>query len=104
MAACAGRRRSGSSAWTDDLYVRSFRGHDGRWFNAAQQSHQGAINAGGVRKQVQFVEATDPQTQDAIDQAYRSKYGRYGARYLDPMVAASARATTLQLVADGDEA
>lgn len=35
--------------------------------------------------------------EDAIDTAYRSKYGRYGPRYLDPMLAPGARATTVRL-------
>lgn len=36
---------------------------------------------------------------DAIDQAYRAKYARYGSSYVDPMVSPDARAATLQLVA-----
>lgn len=82
----------------DDLYVRSYRGQDGRWFRTAQQSHEGEINAGGISKRVRFVESDNAQTADAIDQAYRSKYERYGARYVEPMVASNARAATLQLV------
>lgn len=80
----------------DDLFVRSYRGQDGRWFRAAQQSHEGEINAGGIRKRVRFVETDNAQT--AIDDAYRTKYQRYGARYVEPMVAPDARAATLQLV------
>ena len=34
---------------------------------------------------------------DAVDDAHREKYGRY-PRYVEPMVAAAARATTLRLV------
>lgn len=34
---------------------------------------------------------------DAIDGAYRSKYGRYSS-YLPPMLAPQARATTLKLI------
>jgi hypothetical protein len=35
---------------------------------------------------------------DQIDAAYRTKYRRYGARYIDPMVAPEARAATIKLV------
>jgi hypothetical protein len=35
---------------------------------------------------------------DALDAEYRSKYGRYGARYVDPMVSAEARAATIKLI------
>ena len=51
---------------------------------------------------MRFVESDDAQTGDAIDEAYRSKYRRYGARYVDPMLASEARAATLQLVPVGD--
>jgi hypothetical protein len=82
----------------DDLYVRSYRGRGGSWFRAAQVRHEGRIRAGGVEKDVTFVEETDPDMHDQIDAAYRTKYRRYSARYIDPMVAPEARATTLKLV------
>jgi hypothetical protein len=82
----------------DDLYVRSWRGRTGAWFRAAQVRHAGRIWAGGVTKDVTFIEETDPAINDQIDTAYRAKYRRYGARYVDPMVAPEARAATLKLV------
>lgn len=80
----------------DDLYVRSFRGSAGAWYRAARASHEGRIRSGGVDKDVTLVEVTDPGVNDRIDTAYRTKYGRYGANYIDPMVAS--RDTTLKLV------
>ena len=82
----------------DDLYVRSYKGSGGSWFRAAQTRHEGRIRAGGVEKDVTFVEETDPGTNDRIDDVYRTKYRRYSAQYLDPMVASDARATTIKLV------
>jgi hypothetical protein len=82
----------------NDLYVRSYRGRDGRWFRAAQATHEGHISAGGVEKDVRFAETDNEATNKAIDEQYLAKYGRYGARYVDPMVAAEARATTIKLV------
>lgn len=82
----------------DDLYVRSYRGRSGSWFRAAQVRHEGHIRAGGVDKDVTFVEETDPGINDRIDAAYRSKYHRFAANYVDPMVAAAARAATIKLV------
>jgi hypothetical protein len=81
----------------DDLYVRSWRGLSGRWFRSAQQTHEGHIRAGGVDKDVTFVDA-DPDINDAIDAAYRSKYRRYAGSYVPPMLSPDARATTLKLV------
>jgi hypothetical protein len=82
----------------DDLYVRSYKGRGGVWFRVAQMRHEGRIRAGGVEKDVTFVEETDPGTNDQIDAVYRTKYSRYSAQYVDPMVAAEARATTIKLV------
>ncbi|AKJ09237.1 hypothetical protein ABB07_04140 [Streptomyces incarnatus] len=79
----------------DDLYVRSYRGTDGAWWRTARATHAGHIRSGGVDKDVTFTEVTDEDTNDRIDTLYRTKYGRYGGAYVDPMVAG--RATTLRL-------
>jgi hypothetical protein len=82
----------------DDLYVRSWKGHNGAWFHATQARHAGRIEAGGVGKDVTFVPEADPTINDQIDAEYRTKYRRHGGRYVDPMVATTARATTMKLV------
>jgi hypothetical protein len=82
----------------NELYVRSYRGRGGAWFRAAQVRHAGRISSGGVEKAVTFVEETDPGINHQIDAAYRTKYRRHAPRYVDPMVASEARATTLKLV------
>ena len=82
----------------DDLYVRSYKGSGGAWFRAVQARHEGLIRAGGIEKDVTFVEETDPGTNDRIDDVYRTKYHRYSGQYVDSMVAAEARATTIKLV------
>jgi hypothetical protein len=82
----------------DDLYVRSYRGRDGAWFRAVLRHPEGRIRAGGTEREVTFEEPGDAD-HDAIDQAYRAKYTRYGGAYVDPMVSAGARAATLRLLA-----
>jgi hypothetical protein len=82
----------------DALYVRSYRGRDGAWFRGTQVRHEGHIRAGGVAKDVAFVEEADPDLNDQIDAAYRTKYRRYDAQYVNPMVALEARAATIKLV------
>lgn len=82
----------------NDLYVRSYRGRTGAWFRAALVRHEGRIWAGGVEKDVTFVEETDPDLNDQIDAAYRAKYRRYAGTYVPPMLAPTARAATLKLV------
>jgi hypothetical protein len=81
----------------DDLYVRSWRGRTSTWFRGAQERREGHIRAGGVEKDVVFVDA-DEDAGDGIDAAYRSKYERYSDTYVTPMIRPEARATTLKLV------
>jgi hypothetical protein len=82
----------------DDLYVRSYRGRDGAWFRSVLRRPEGRIRAGGLTRDVAFTEAAEAG-QAGVDQAYRSKYARHGASYVDPMVAPAARAATLRLSA-----
>jgi len=81
----------------DDLYVRSWRGRASTWFRNAHERREGHIHAGGVDRDVAFVEV-GTGVQHAIDAAYRTKYRRYGARYLDPMVSRTARAATVKIL------
>jgi hypothetical protein len=82
----------------DDLYVRSYRGHDGAWFRHATALPQGRVDAGGVEREVTFDRAEQALTA-AIDNAYRTKYARYGDAYVQPIISPNAQATTLRLVA-----
>jgi hypothetical protein len=95
-----GRPRKPVTMWVvrhgDDLYVRSVYGRGSNWFRGTQDRHEGHIQAGGVDKDVLFIE-TD-EVNDQIDAAYRTKYQRYPAEYVDPMARPEARAATIRLV------
>jgi hypothetical protein len=80
-----------------DVYVRSVKGRTSHWFRGVQDRHEGHISAGGVEKDVAFVEAGG-NVNDAVDDAYRTKYRSYGPAYLDPMFEVGAREATVQLV------
>lgn len=83
----------------DELYVRAYRGRETAWFRHTQRRPEGRIVAGGVTKDVTFVDVSDDEAlNNKIDAAYQSKYQRYSATYVDPMIAPQARATTLKLV------
>jgi hypothetical protein len=82
----------------DDLYVRSWKGDAGAWLRATRVRHAGHIEAGGAGKDVTFVAETDDDVNDRIDAAYRAKYRRHGGRYVDAMVAPTARAATIKLL------
>ena len=81
----------------DDLYVRAVNGRSGAWFRGTQVRHEGHIQAGGVDKDVTFVDA-DPNFNDQIDAAYRSKYRRYAAGIIGSILSAEARSATIKLV------
>jgi hypothetical protein len=83
----------------DDLYVRSVNGRTSAWFRGIQVRHEGRIRAGGVEKDVTFVEETDPDLNDQIDTAYRTKYRRYAASIISSIGSSEARAATIKLVA-----
>src|SRR5574342_718566 len=61
----------------DELYVRSVNGRGSGWFRGTQVHHEGHIQAGGVDKDVTFMEEADPNINEQIDAAYRTKYRRY---------------------------
>jgi hypothetical protein len=96
-----GSLRAYTTIWVvrvgDDLYVRSYRGRDSDWFRSVLRRPEGRIRAGGVDREVTFVEPGDADNA-AIDQAYRDKYSRFGSAYVDPMVGPNATAATLRLV------
>ena len=81
----------------DELYVRSYKGRTSGWFRGTQVLHKGHIQAGGVEKEVTFVEA-DPELNERIDAVYRTKYRRYEADIVNSIVTAQARSATLKLV------
>jgi hypothetical protein len=81
----------------EDLYVRSYKGRTSDWFYSTQVRQAGHIQAGGVDKDVSFVEETDPAINDEIDAVYRAKYRRYAASIVDSIVSPQARSATIKL-------
>jgi hypothetical protein len=98
-----GTRRKPRTIWVvpvgDDLYVRSVNGRGSDWFRGVQTRHEGHIQAGGVHKEVTFVEVdTDDNINDQIDAAYRTKYRRYAANIIGSTLTPTARSATIKLV------
>src|SRR5437899_12906755 len=81
----------------DDLYVRSVNGRTAAWFRGTQVCHEGHIQAGGVDKDVTFVDA-DHDIDDELDAAYRTKYRRYAASIINHIVSPQARSAVIKLV------
>ena len=103
----APQRRDGSlrervTVWAvrhgESIYVRSaVRGRDAAWYRGVEETHRGLIWAGGIQKDVEFVNADD-QANDEVDAAYRAKYRRYAGRILNSCLTPEARSTTLRLM------
>ncbi len=81
----------------DDLYVRSVYGRTSAWFRGVLARHEGHIRAGGVDKDVAFIEEDDPAINAQIDAAYRAKYRRYAQSIIDSIISPQARAATGKL-------
>ena len=82
----------------DDIYVRSVNGRTSAWFRGVQSRHEGQIRAGGVNKDVTFVEEADPSINEQIDDAYRTKYRGYAANIINTTLSPEARSATIKLV------
>lgn len=95
-----GTLETGTPIWVvvvvDKVYVRAYRGRHGRWFRHALAGQTGRVEAGGVTKDVRFVDADSEASAD-IDAAYRTKYARYSAQFVDPMVTPTAQSATLRI-------
>jgi hypothetical protein len=81
----------------DDLYVRSVNGRAGVWFRGVQAQQEGHIRAGGIDKDVSFIEEDDPDLNEQIDAAYRAKY-RADPSSVESINSPEARAATIKLV------
>jgi hypothetical protein len=96
-----GTLRNAVTIWVvrlgDDIYVRSVNGRTSAWFRGTQTRLQGHIYAGGLDKDVTFVEESAPEINEQIDNAYRSKYRRYPSS-VDHIVSSDAQAATIKLL------
>jgi hypothetical protein len=95
-----GTQRGPVTMWVvrdgDEVYVRSVNGRESSWFRGVQARHEARIRVGGIEKDVRLVETGD--VNDAIDAAYRAKYGGRYPGIVPSMVTPEARAATLELV------
>jgi len=82
----------------DDLYVRPVNGRTSAWFRGTQVRQEGSIQAGGIDKDVTFVEETDPAINTQIDAAYRTKYRRYAANIVNSVLTPGAKSATIKLL------
>jgi hypothetical protein len=82
----------------DDIYVRPVNGRTSAWFRGVQTRYEGQIQAGGILKEVSFVEEPDAGINEQVDAAYRTKYRRYVASIVNSVETPEARAATIKVV------
>ncbi|KPI22727.1 DUF2255 family protein [Streptomyces sp. NPDC048253] len=80
----------------DDIYVRSVNGPGSDWYRGTRARQEGRIQVGGVMKDVTIVDADD-EVDDAVDAAYRAKYGHYAAYIIKAITSPEASSTTMRL-------
>ncbi|WP_225422845.1 DUF2255 family protein [Lactiplantibacillus garii] len=80
----------------DGLYVRAWNGQRSRWHRSAVQQGGGRIFLAGANHEVRFEALHDETVNTLVDQAYRAKYA--GSPYLNAMVQAGPRGTTMQVL------
>ena len=78
-----------------DVYVRSVRGHQGRWYQEITANLHGAIEVDGHHLAVEAVPVTDQATISRVSNAYLRKYRQ--SPYVGSIVRPETLPTTLRL-------
>jgi hypothetical protein len=82
-----------------EVFVRSVRAAEGRWYREASSNpSDAALHVGDRRIPVRAVPATDGAVVEAVSEAYKSKYERKWPGPTAGMVRPEALPTTLRLV------
>ena len=95
-----GTLRRWTSVWVvrvgDQVYVRSWYRRDTGWFGQAVTLRQARVRVPGLAEDVTVTDVgdVDQDVREAVDAAYRDKYGEHGAA---SMTTPEAAATTLRL-------
>jgi hypothetical protein len=84
-----------------EVFVRSVRGTQGRWYREISGYPEGALHVGDRRIPVRAAHATDDSTMDSVSRAVQSKYGERWPGPTAGMVREEVLCTTLKLSPTG---
>ncbi|GAA2003320.1 DUF2255 family protein [Nakamurella flavida] len=80
-----------------DVFVRTWFQRETGWFGAALRSGRARVRVPGLEIDVFLAHVGSSEARSAVDDAYRAKYGSFGAASADRMCTEQAVATTLRL-------
>jgi hypothetical protein len=80
-----------------EVFVRSVRGHRGRWYREISSNPEGALHLEDDRIPVRAASATEGATVDAVSAAFRSKYQQSSPASTQAMMRPETLPTTLKL-------
>jgi hypothetical protein len=87
-----------------DVYVRSYKGPQGRWYQALLTHPEGVLHADGLEIPFRAVKVEDAQTIARVSEAYRRKYERLWPKETADMLRTEVVRTTLRLEPVGEQA
>jgi hypothetical protein len=79
----------------DDVFVRSYRGNQGRWYREISDHPEAVVHVDGESEPVRAVPARDPQSVQRASDGYRRKYS--DSSVVDSMMIDEVLPTTLRL-------
>jgi hypothetical protein len=78
-----------------EVYIRSLRGADGRWYRELMANPDAVLHVDGDSIPVRAVKADDPESVELVDEGFRSKYA--DSRSLASMIRDEIALTTVRL-------
>lgn len=78
-----------------EVYVRSLRGADGRWYRELMANPEAVLHVDGDSIQVRAVKADDPESVERASEGFRGKYADSSA--LESMIRDEIAPTTVRL-------
>jgi hypothetical protein len=81
----------------DDVYVRSYKGPQGRWYQSLLAHPEGVLHAGGRAIPFRAIRVSDPQTVARVSESYRHKYEQLWPKETAEMLRDEVLPTTLRL-------
>jgi hypothetical protein len=84
-----------AAEWDGEVYVRSLRGEDGRWFRELMANPEATLYVEGDAVPVSATRAADLQSVERATQGFRKKYG--DSPHLGSMIRDEIGSTTVRL-------